>query len=165
MFRSIHLISRSWALVVGVAALSACTVSKAQVVGTPLEPSGVGSGRELGPYSDRTGGGALGGPAGRGVRNPADTLLRELNGTNNGRRRGQAAFRGRPVREAERYDRTQGQAMRLDQGTVMFRKRGEYEDTLYGSRRGGYSLANRSRTRPARTSAPQTAVPTPRRGS
>lgn len=164
MFRSIHLISRSWALLVGVAALSVSAICQAQVVGTPLEPSGVGSGRELGPYSDRTGGGALGGPAGRGVRNPADTLLRELNGTNNGRRRGQAAFRGRPVRDAERYDRTQGQATRLDQGTVMFRNRGEYEDTLYGARRGGYSMANRSRTRATRTPAPRPA-PSTRRGS
>lgn len=165
MFRSIHVISRSWALLVGVAVLSTSAVCQAQVVGTPLEPSGVGSGRELGPYSDRTGGGALGGPAGRGIRNPADTLLRELNGTNNGRRRGQAAFRGRPVREAERYERTQGQATRLDRGTVMFRVRGEYEDTLYGARRRGYSMANRTRTRPTRTSPPLTTPTTTRRGS
>lgn len=165
MFRSNHLIARGWALVVGVAAMSISAVCQAQVVGTPLEPSGVGSGRELGPYSDRTGGGALGGPAGRGVRNPADTLLRELNGTNNGRRRGQAAFRGRPVRDAERYDRTQGQATRLDQGTVMFRTRGEYEDTLYGARRGGYSMANRRRTRAPRSTAPRIAPPPMRRGS
>jgi hypothetical protein len=165
MIQSLRVKPRLWALLAGIATLLGTAVGQAQVVGTPLEPSGVGSGRELGPYSDRTGGGALGGPSQRGMRNPADTLLRELNGTNNGRRRGQAAFRGRPVREAERYERTAGQATRLDQGTVMFRTRGEYEDVLYGARRGAYRVATRSRTRPARPSAARTAPAAPRRGS
>lgn len=69
----------------------------------PLLPEGVGSGRDLSAYYYPSGaGGGSGRARARGDVNPAETLLREMNGTNYRRHSGRAYFRGRPVDEARR---------------------------------------------------------------
>lgn len=120
----------------------------------PLQPSGVGSGSDV----DRTRGGG-GTQFGRGVgpggnlsdENPADTLLRGLGGSNAGRRSGQSMF-GDPRRQSTGY---RGVKPKFKDGALVFDKRGTYEEAIYGSRPGSYSMARTSSRR----------APSPRRAA
>jgi hypothetical protein len=112
----------------------------------PLLPSGVGSGSDV----DRSRGGP-GSPIGRGVgpggnildENPADTLLREINGSNNSRRTGRFMF-GDPRRRTLGY---RGASPKFKDGAVLFERRGAYEEAIYGSRPGSYSEARKTSRR------------------
>ncbi|HEX7447076.1 MAG TPA: hypothetical protein VF306_06000 [Pirellulales bacterium] len=89
------------------AGLSACMVWPGVCVAqwsNPLLTEGVGSGRDLSAYYYRGGAEPPGSrrPPPRGDKNPAETLLREMNGTNYRQYTGQAYFSGRPVKEARR---------------------------------------------------------------
>ncbi|HVX14497.1 MAG TPA: hypothetical protein VHC22_25140 [Pirellulales bacterium] len=109
----------------------------------------------LGRRSRAGGNSAMGrgvGPApGGGEANPAKTLLDEINGTNNGRRRGHAALRTRTG------DSSSEPALitpeRVEERAVYFAKKGAYEDMVYHPYQGSYQSQSRSR-RP-RTAAPQ----------
>ena len=70
----------------------------------PLLTEGVGSGRDLSDYYYHYGRapGSDGPAASPRDKNPADTLLREMNGTHYRRHSGQAYFRGRPLEDAQR---------------------------------------------------------------
>jgi hypothetical protein len=115
----------------------------------PLQPSGVGSGT-VGGYSSRQGSGQMGlnvGPqASGGNENPADTLLRELNGPNYNRSSGKVRFRGPAVRAARRVDPAYGKFPTIEGGAVYFANRGEYEDRLYRPRQGSYRQTARTQT-------------------
>lgn len=69
----------------------------------PLLTEGVGSGRDLSDYYYHSGrAGGYGRATAPGDKNPAETLLREMNGTHYRQRTGRAYFRGRPVEDARR---------------------------------------------------------------
>ncbi|HWB13211.1 MAG TPA: hypothetical protein VG826_28555 [Pirellulales bacterium] len=112
----------------------------------PLLPSGVGSG----PDVDRSRGGG-GAPFGRGVgpaegpldENPADTLLKEINGTNNSRRTGSNLF----LDNRRRSSGYRGVAPKFEGGAVRFDRRGSYEEAIYGSRPGSYGGVARKTSR------------------
>jgi hypothetical protein len=114
----------------------------------PLQPSGVGS--RAGSDIDISRGG--GGPGmGRGVgpgtgyldENPADTLLKDINGTNYGRRTGSNLF----LDNRRRTSGYRGVTPKFEGGAVRFDRRGTYEEAIYGSRPGSYSLAYKARRR------------------
>jgi hypothetical protein len=112
----------------------------------PLQPAGVGSSSDVDmARGDQERGGPLGrgiGRVGLGEENPADTLLREMNGTNNGRRRGRYAISD-PRRRTTGYRSVGGKA----EGTaVRFDTRGAYEEAIYGTRRGSYTNVTRRRS-------------------
>lgn len=79
-------------------------------------------------------------------RNPAETLLREMGGRNAARRRGQQMLQEWQVRKPG-YRGTKPQ-MRGD--ALVFKRRGAYEEAIYGSRPGSYSMA-RSKSRSSQT--------------
>jgi hypothetical protein len=114
----------------------------------PLQPSGVGSASDVDlSRGDLEGGGRIGrGLGGGGAldENPADTLLKEINGSNNGRRTGRNAF-GNSRRRTSGY---RGSTGKIELGAVRFDQRGAYEEAIYGSRRGSYTTT--TRRRPAR---------------
>lgn len=105
----------------------------------PLMPAGVGSASDVDmSRGDQQAGGPLGrGMGGVGARdeNPADTLLREMNGTNYRRRRGRNTFAD-PRRRTTGYRGNNG---KIEGTAVRFDTRGSYEETIYGSRRGSYT--------------------------
>ena len=115
----------------------------------PLQPSGVASDTIAG-NSTRHGSGQIGinvGPlASGGNENPADTLLRELNGPNYNRSSGKVRFRGPAVRAARRVDPAYGKFPTVEGGAVYFANRGEYEDRLYRPRQGSYRQSARTQT-------------------
>lgn len=84
----------------------------------PLLPAGVGSGSDLSSWYSHGGTPGLGrgkGPVPQGGdANPAETLLRHMEGTNYGRYTGHAYFQRRPVSEAVRRDRTAGRPSKSD---------------------------------------------------
>lgn len=92
----------------------------------PLLTEGVGSGNDLSAYYYRYGPSPRGSGRARspGDKNPAETLLREMNGTHYRRHTGQPYFRGRHVEEARRLiarrrardRRSAGQAVASHQG-------------------------------------------------
>ena len=135
------------AFLVGSALLAAAT-AQAQVESlnpNPTLPAGVGSSGDLEDFHH---GSMRGAPMGRGVggvngadRNPADIMLRELNGTNSGRRTGHAAIRGGAVRAALKVEELRGIPPVVD-GAVYFARRGAYEDALYAPHRGSYRAAS-----------------------
>ena len=108
---------------------------------TPLLPSGVGSSSDV----DMGRGYGPGGVLGRGIggardENPADTLLKEINGSNYGRRTGRNTLSD-PRRRTSGYRRL---ASGKVQGTaVRFDVPGAYEEAIYGSRRGSYTNVTR----------------------
>lgn len=111
----------------------------------PLLPSGVGSASDV---DFGRGNQEAGGPLGRGMgrvvpgeENPADTLLKEMNGSNNGRRTGRNAFND-PRRRTAGYRPLNG---KVEGTAIRFDKRGTYEEAIYGSRRGSYSSVTRRR--------------------
>jgi hypothetical protein len=132
-----------------VAILADCSVGFGQTERlnpNPLLPSGVGSGSDV----DMSRGG--GGPGmGRGVgpasgyldENPADTLLKDINGTNNGRRTGSNLFLDRRRRTAG----YRGATPKFEGGAVRFDRPGSYEEAIYGSRPGSYGLARKTSRR------------------
>jgi hypothetical protein len=104
----------------------------------PLLPSGVGSGSDV--DRSRGGGGGLGigrgvGPANSRDENPADILLKDINGTNNGRRTGSNMFK----QDRRRTSGYRGVAFKFEGGAVRFDRPGSYEEAIYGSRPGSYS--------------------------
>lgn len=118
----------------------------------PLQPSGVGSRSrsdidiDISPSGGgRTGIGRGVGPDGTLDENPADTLLKEIYGTNRGRRTGSFIFKD-PRRQTAGY---RGVAPKFEGGAVRFDRRGTYEEAIYGSRRGSYSTV-RTTTRRGR---------------
>lgn len=113
----------------------------------PLLPSGVGSASDVDfGRGDQGAGGPLGRGIGRSVpgeENPADTLLKEMNGSNNGRRTGRNAF-GDSRRRTAGYRLPNG---KVEGTAIRFNQRGTYEEAIYGSRPGSYSnLARRRRS-------------------
>ena len=110
----------------------------------PLQPSGVGSASDVdmsrgGLYSGRGIGRGVG-PTGPALdENPADTLLKEINGSNNSRRTGRYIF-GDPRRRTAGY---RAVGAKLEEGAVRFDKRGAYEEAIYGSRPGSYTQARK----------------------
>lgn len=95
---------RRWAALATAATLAAIgwpDAAKAQST-NPLLTEGVGSGRDLSEYYYHYGQSAGGyGPAtSPRDKNPAETLLREMNGTHYRRHTGRAYFRGRPLEDA-----------------------------------------------------------------
>ncbi|HWB14388.1 MAG TPA: hypothetical protein VG826_34500 [Pirellulales bacterium] len=109
----------------------------------PTLPAGVGSAGALEEFRHGT---MRGAPMGRGTggvngsdKNPADIMLRELGGTNTGRRTGHAAIRGGAVRAALRIEGLRGMPSPGD-GAVYFAQRGAYEDAIYAPHRGSYRL-------------------------
>lgn len=116
----------------------------AQTTYNPLLPAGVGSASDV----DMGRGGGGGARLGRGVdstgrieANPADTLLKELNGTNNGRRTGRGAFN-----EFRRTTGYRGVMPTMKDGAYEFSRRGAYEEAIYGTRRGSYTNFGRRRS-------------------
>jgi hypothetical protein len=104
----------------------------------PLQPAGVGSANDVDlSRGDLQGGGKIGRNLGAGSidANPADTLLKEINGSNNGRRTGRS-FLGSPRRRTTGF---RGNGGVYELGAVRFDKRGTYEEAIYGSRAGSYS--------------------------
>ncbi len=74
------------------------------------------------------------GPNGSLDENPADTLLKDINGTNYGRRTGSNIFKpSRPQTSGYR-----GVTPKFEGGAVFFKRRGTYEEAIYGSRPGSY---------------------------
>ncbi|HEV3344028.1 MAG TPA: hypothetical protein VG125_26880 [Pirellulales bacterium] len=120
----------------------------------PLLPSGVGSGTDVDPVP--RGGGRIGigrgvGPGGTLDANPADILLKDINGTNNGRRTGSYIFKQSP-RRTSGY---RGVTPKFEDGAVLFTRRGTYEEAIYGSRPGSYGVASKtSKTSKTSRSAP-----------
>lgn len=110
----------------------------------PLQPSGVGSASDVdmsrgGLYSGRGIGRGVG-PTGPALdENPADTLLKEINGSNNSRRTGRYIF-GDPRRRTSGY---RAVTAKIEEGAVRFDKRGAYEEAIYGSRPGSYTQARK----------------------
>jgi hypothetical protein len=107
----------------------------------PLLPSGVGSASDVDMSRGYGPGGALGrGIGGAGDVNPADTLLKEMDGSNYGRRTGRSTLSD-PRRRTSGYRRL---ASGKVQGTaVRFDVPGAYEEAIYGSRRGSYTNITR----------------------
>ncbi len=95
---------RAFALVAGLATSAALPAVGLAQWSNPLLTEGVGSGRDLRAYYYPSGAPAPGNSRARapGDKNPAETLLREMNGTHYRRRSGQAYFRGPQVEEARR---------------------------------------------------------------
>ncbi len=76
-----------------------------------------------------------------GDKNPAKTLLDEMNGTHDGRRSGQAAFRGQARRRMERAEPFT--PPRVTEQAVYFGRRGAYEDAIYRPTGGSYRANSR----------------------
>jgi len=113
----------------------------------PLLPAGVGSASDVDMSRGDQG---QGGRLKRGVRpdgsldaNPADTLLKEINGSNNGRRTGRYTFSD-PRRRNAAY---RGGAPKIEEGAVRFDRRGSYEEAIYGTRPGSYTSTRTTRRR------------------
>jgi len=97
-----------------------------------------------------------------GEPNPAETLLKDMEGTNSGRRSGHAA-----ILPAPRYRRSHHglsseplalRSDRVEEQAVYFAKRGDYEDVVYRTHQGAYrrneagrSAGNRAAPRPSRS--------------
>ncbi|HJT31484.1 MAG TPA: hypothetical protein VJ783_05490 [Pirellulales bacterium] len=95
---------RRWAALAAALTLTAIGwpgAAKAQWT-NPLLTEGVGSGRDLSDYYYHSGraAGGYGPAASPRDKNPAETLLREMNGTHYRRHTGRAYFRGRPLEDA-----------------------------------------------------------------
>lgn len=112
----------------------------------PLLPSGVGSASDVDFGRAGRGGGRLGrdiSPSGRVEANPADTLLKDINGTNNGRRTGRGVFN----EFGRRTTGYRGVMPTMKDGAYEFSRRGSYEEAIYGTRRGSYTNFSRRRGR------------------
>lgn len=139
-----------WVIVVG-GTLIAATAAHAQVGAlnpNPTMPSGVGSAGELeGSHHGSMDGTRIG--RGSGDKNPADIMLRDIGGTNRGRRTGRAAIRGGAVRNALRVEGVTRASPLGEQGAVYFARRGDYENAIYAPSHGSYRTHVPSRPAPA----------------
>lgn len=124
-------------------------------LGNPLLPSGVGSASDIESYSRGSGGsGVL--PRVPGERNPADMLLKGINGSNRGRRTGRAALEGNRRYRVRRVDMANNVMEREDKQAVVFDRLGAYEDAIYSPTRGSYRMPSR-RPRTNRGATPRPA--------
>ncbi|HEX7375893.1 MAG TPA: hypothetical protein VF278_02215 [Pirellulales bacterium] len=133
MIGSRALICSSCLFALAVVGLPAERLFAQQLNPNPLQPSGVGSANDMN-YGRGGGDGRGLGRSAPGEENPADTLLKEMNGTNNGRRTGRNAFS--PRRRTAGYRALNG---KVEGTAIRFNKRGTYEEAIYGSRPGSYS--------------------------
>lgn len=124
---------------------------------SPRNGTGIGPSRRRSIGGRRTpafGNGGVGrgvGPTPKGGdENPAETLLDEMNGSNNGRRTGHAA-----IRPPARYQRgPRGLSSdppsiaprRIEERAVYFAQRGAYEDSVYRPYQGSYRQPSRAAT-------------------
>lgn len=137
--------------------LFAASIAHAQVEAlnpNPTLPAGTGSASDLEEYHHGSTAGTrigreIGGRVDGADENPADIMLRDIGGSNRGRRTGRAAIRGAPVRAALRVERPGRPARGVDEGAVYFARRGEYENAIYAPYRGSY-----------RPPSPRTPLPT-----
>ncbi|HVA48865.1 MAG TPA: hypothetical protein VNH11_21035 [Pirellulales bacterium] len=109
----------------------------------PTLPAGVGSASDLEEYHHGSSAGAhigraIGGRVDGADENPADIMLRDIGGTNRGRRTGHAALRGRAVRDAQRIEKDGRSSPLGERGAVYFARRGDYENAIYAPRSGSY---------------------------
>ena len=139
-----------WAIVVG-GTLIAATAAHAQVEAlnpNPTLPAGIGSAGELeGFHHGSMEGTRIG--RGSGDKNPADIMLRDIGGTNRGRRTGRAAIRGGAVRAALQVEGVTRASPLGERGAVYFAHRGDYENAIYSPSRGSYRTRVPSRPAPA----------------
>lgn len=134
--------------VFSIAILVNCGQSFAQIERlnpNPTQPYSVGGGNA---DRSRIGGGA---PFGRGIgpaggtldENPADTLLREMGGSNATRRTGRAMFSESHRRKAG----YRGVTPKFEGGAVVFDRPGAYEEAIYGAPPGSYSMKRKASRR------------------
>lgn len=132
-------------------AFFAASITHAQVEAlnpNPTWPAGIGSAGELeGFHHGSMEGTRIG--RGSGDKNPADIMLRDIGGTNRGRRTGRAAIRGGAVRAALRVEGVTRASPLGEQGAVYFARRGDYENAIYSPSRGSYRTRVPSRPAPA----------------
>ena len=147
MKRSIRHVA--WAIataLLATAGTNSCFAQVETVNPNPLQPQGIGGGTSIGTYrsssGDNRGGSGLrsSGPGD----NPADLMLRELNGPEYYQGRGAQRIRGPSVAAARRAYRLSNQRQQLLDGAVYFPGRGEYEDAIYHPRRGSYRYTTRT---------------------
>jgi hypothetical protein len=139
---------------VGMGALLVTARALAQVESlnpNPMLPAGVGSPSDLEEYHHGTIKGArigreIGGRVDGADKNPADIMLRELNGTRSGRHTGHSLFRGEPVRAAQRIEAHRYTPKFRDHSAVYFGRRGDYENAIYAPHRGSYRQPTPRRT-------------------
>jgi hypothetical protein len=86
-----------------------------------------------------------------GDANPAETLLEEMNGSNNGYRTGHAALRPPPKYRlaplsSEPFSLT---PPRVEERAVYFKRRGAYEDMIYRPHHASYQRQTAARSHPA----------------
>lgn len=93
-------------------------------------------------YRSHSGGGRLG-RAAKGEENPAETLLKSIDGTNYGRSTGHSVFGVQP-----RTNTNAGRHLRRPDpsATMFFGDRGAYEDRVYAPAKGTYRTAVRQQT-------------------
>jgi hypothetical protein len=123
--------------------------------------SGLGTGSRAGGGGRAIGRGVGPAPKG-GDENPAETLLNEMNGTNNGRRTGRAALRPEPKYQRGKRgmssDPPSLTPQRIEERAVYFAKRGAYEDMVYHPYQGSYRRANGRSSSGRTASAPRPPV-------
>lgn len=144
---------RAWLIALVAVVLGNCGMGYAQVESlnpNPTQPQGVGSANDIdisrGNLREGRGIGRGVGPVDPGAdENPADTLLKEINGSNNRRRTGRYMFD--PRRRSAGY---RGTVPKLEEGAVRFDRRGAYEEAIYGSRPGSYAQTRRGGKSPAK---------------
>lgn len=73
-------------------------------------------------------------------KNPAEIMLRDINGTNRGRKRGHAAIKGKPARAARKLETGSSVPTWAQEGAVYFARRGDYENAIYAPQRGTYRV-------------------------
>ncbi|MGH7134500.1 MAG: hypothetical protein ACREHD_02105 [Pirellulales bacterium] len=155
--KSLYFCRPVWILVTSCVFLAA-SAAHAQVESlnpNPTWPAGTGSASELEEYHHGSSAGAkmgraIGGRVDGADKNPAEMMLRELNGTNRGRRTGHAAIRGEPVRAAQRVEAYRHIPPFRDESAVYFARRGDYENVIYAPYRGSYRQPSPQTTLPAR---------------
>lgn len=157
-----YLFQRAFWLLSASGMLFAAGIAHAQVEAlnpNPTLPAGTGSASGLEEYRHGNTAGTrigreIGGRVDGADKNPAEMMLRELNGTNRGRRTGHVAIRGEPVRAAQRVEAYRHIPPFRDGSAVYFARRGEYENAIYLPYRGSYRQSAPAR-RPARNSKQQ----------
>ena len=140
-------------------ALFVASITHAQVEAlnpNPTLPAGTSSASELEGYHHGSTAGTrigreIGGRVDGADKNPAEMMLRELNGTNRGRRTGRAAIRGGAVRAALRVETYRRALPSGDNGAVYFARRGDYENAIYAPQKGSYYERAPRRSRAAQT--------------
>lgn len=139
--------------------LLTATLAQAQVEAlesNPLEPAGVGADRGIESRGRGSGGAHIGrsaGRAGRAEENPAETMLRDIDGTNYGRRTGHTLTRASKIPVARPSGAIRPASSVSGRGNVHYARRGAYENAIYAPRAGSYRWPARRRgpaTRPMR---------------